>query len=84
MQGFLGRGEAAYICRMENDNRFTLDARLRDLVVCLGETDMSDDAIISVCLYLWEHPSACSRLMTYLECGERNSAEVLSFLALTD
>lgn len=84
MQGFPGRDDAAYICRMENDNRFTLDARLRDLVVCLSGTDMSDDAIISVCLDLWEHPSACSRLITYLESGERSSAEVLSFLALTD
>lgn len=78
MQGFPGRDDAAYICRMENDNRFTLDARLRDLVVCLGETDMSDDAIISVCLDLWEHPSACSRLMTYLESGERSVADVVS------
>ena len=69
---------------MENDNRFTIDASLRDLVVCLSGTDMSDDDIISGCLDLWEHPSACSRLMTYLESGERNSAEVLSFLALTD
>lgn len=84
MQGFPGSDGEAYICRMENDNRFTLDARLRDLVVCLSGTDMSDDAIISVCFDLCGHPSVCSRLMTYLESGERNSAEVLSFLALTD
>ena len=42
----------SYIRRMENDNRFALDARLGDLVVCLSWTDMSDDEIISVCLYL--------------------------------
>ena len=54
----------SYIRRMENDNRFALDARLRDLVVCLIWTDMSDDEIISVCLYLKEHPSVCSSLMT--------------------
>ena len=69
---------------MESDNRFTLDARLRDLVVCLSWTDMSDDEIISVCLYLKEHHSVCSRLMTYLECGDRCSSEVLSFLAIAD
>ena len=63
---------------MENDNRFTLDARLRDLVVCLSGTDMSDDAIITVCLDLQGHPSACSRLMTYLESGERSGADVVS------
>ena len=63
---------------MENDNRFTLDAHLRDLVVCLSGTDMSDDAIISVCLDLQGHPSACSRLMTYLESGERSMADVVS------
>ena len=69
---------------MENDNRFALDARLRDLVVCLIWTDMSDDEIIPVCLYLKEHPSAYSRLMTYLECGDRCSSEVLFFLAIAD
>ena len=69
---------------MESDNRFTLDARLRDLVVCLSWTDMSDDDIISVCLYLKGHPSVCTRLMAYLECGERCSSEVLSFLAIAD
>ena len=69
---------------MENDNRFALDARLRDLVVCLSWTDMSVDEIISVYLYLKEYPSVCSRLMTYLECGDRCSFEVLSFLAIAD
>ena len=69
---------------MENDNRFALDARLRDLVVCLIWTDMSDDEIIPVCLYLKEYPSVCSRLMTYLECGARCSFEVLPFLAIAD
>ena len=69
---------------MENDNRFALDARLGDLVVCLIWTDMSDDEIIPVCLYLKEYPSVCSRLMTYLECGDRCSSEVLSFLAIAD
>ena len=64
----------SYIRRMENDNRFALDARLGDLVVCLSWTDMSDDEIISV----------CSRLMTYLECGDRCSSEVLPFLAIAD
>ena len=59
---------------MESDNRFALDVRLVDLVVCLSWTDMSDDEIISV----------CSRLMTYLECGDRCSAEVLPFLAIAD
>ena len=59
----------SYIRRMESDNRFALDVRLGDLVVCL---------------YLKEHPSACSRLMTYLECGDRCSSEVLSFLAIAD
>ena len=65
---------------MESDNRFTLDARLRDLVVCMSWTDMSDDDIISVCLYLGEHPSACSRLMTYLESGDRSVADVVSVI----
>ena len=69
---------------MENDNRFALDARLRDLVVCLSWTYMSDDEIISVCLYLKEHPSVFSRLMTYLECGDRCSYKVLSFLCIAD
>ena len=69
---------------MESDNRFTLDARLRDLVVCLSWTDMSDDDIISVCLYLKGHPSVCTLLMTYLECGDRCSSEVLSFLGIAD
>ena len=69
---------------MENDNRFALDARLRDQVVCLIRTDMSDDEIIPVCLYLKEYPSVCSRLMTYLECGDRCSSEVLPFLAIAD
>lgn len=68
---------------MENDNRFALDARLGDLVICLSWTDMSDDEIISVCIYL-KHPSVCSRLMTYLECGDRCSSEVMSFLAIAD
>ena len=84
MQGFPVRDGEWYIRRMESDNRFALDARLGDLVVCLSWTDMSDDEIISVCLYLKEHPSACSRLMTYLECGDRCSFEVLSFLAIAD
>ena len=69
---------------MESDNRFALDVRLGDIVVCPSWTDMRDDEIISVCLYLKEHPSACSRLMTYLECGDRCSSEVLSFLAIAD
>ena len=69
---------------MENDNRFALDARLGDLVVCLSWTDMSDDEIVSVCLYLKEHPSVCTRLMAYLECGDRCSSEVLSFLGIAD
>ena len=69
---------------MESYNRFTLDARLRDQVVCLIRTDMSDDEIIPVCLYLKEYPSVCSRLMTYLECGDRCSSEVLPFLAIAD
>ena len=69
---------------MESDNRFTLDARLRDLVVCLSWTDMSDDDIISVCLYLKGQPSVCTRLMAYLECGDRCSSEVLSFLGIAD
>ena len=84
MQGFPVRDGEPYICRMESDNRFTLDARLRDLVVCLSWTDMSDDDIISVCLYLKGHPSVCTRLMAYLECGERCSSEVLSFLGIAD
>lgn len=54
---------------MESDNRFALDVRLEDIVVCL---------------YLKEHPSVSSRLMTYLECGDRCSSEVLSFLAIAD
>ena len=54
---------------MESDNRFALDVRLGDIVVCL---------------YLKEHPSVSSRLMTYLECGDRCSFEVLSFLAIAD
>ena len=33
--------------------------------------------------YIW-NPSVCSRLMTYLECGDRCSSEVLSFLAIAD
>ena len=74
----------SYIRRLENDNRFALDARLRDQVVCLISTDMSDDEIIPVCLYLKEYPSVCSRLMTYLECGDRCSSEVLPFLAIAD
>ena len=69
---------------MESDNRFTLDAQFRDLMVCLSWTDMSDDEIIPVCLYLKEYPSVCSRLMTYLECGDRCSSEVLPFLAIAD
>ena len=84
MQGFPVRDGESYIRRMENDNRFALDARLGDLVVCLIWTDMSDDEIIPVCLYLKEYPSVCSRLMTYLECGDRCSSEVLSFLAIAD
>ena len=84
MQGFPVRDGEPYICRMESDNRFALDARLRDLVVCLSWTDMSDDDIISACLYLKGHPSVCSRLMTYLECGDRCSSEVLSFLGIAD
>ena len=84
MQGFPVRDGEPYICRMESDNRFALGARLRDLVVCLSWTDMSDDEIISVCLYLKEHPSVCSRLMTYLECGDRYSYQVLSFLGIAD
>ena len=69
---------------MESDNRFALDARLRDLVVCLSWTDMSDDDIISVCLYLKGHSSVCTRLMAYLECGGRCSSEVLSFPGIAD
>ena len=69
---------------MESDNRFALDVRLEDIVVCLSWTDMSDYEIISVCLYLKEHPSVSSRLMTYLECGDRCSSEVLPFLAIAD
>lgn len=84
MQGFPVRDGEPYICRMESDNRFTLDARLRDLVVCLSWTDMRDDDIISVCLYLKGHPSVCTHLMAYLECGERCSSEVLSFLGIAD
>lgn len=74
MQGFPVRDGEPYICRMESDNRFAFGARLGDLVVCLSWTDMSDDEIISV----------CSRLMTYLECGDRCSSEVLSFLGIAD
>ena len=74
----------SYIRRMENDNRFALDAQLGDLVVCVSWTDMSDEEIILVCLYLKGHPSVCTLLMTYLECGDRCSSEVLPFLAIAD
>ena len=65
---------------METDNRFTLDARLRDLVVCLSGTDMSDDAIISVCLGIFEKTESCSRLMSYLQKGDRTAREIVSFM----
>lgn len=65
---------------METDNRFTLDARLRDLVVCLSGTDMSDDAIISVCLGIFEKTESCSRLMSYLQKGDRTAREIASFI----
>lgn len=65
---------------MENDNRFTLDAHLRDLVVCLSGTDMSDDAIISVCLGIFEKTESCSRLMSYLQKGDRTAREIVSFM----
>lgn len=60
-------------------NDFT-DRRLRDLVVCLSETDMTEEQIISVSLAVLPDKSLCSSLITRLCVKRMRRQDVMEFL----
>ena len=60
----------------EDCNDFT-DRRLEELVLCLSETDMTDEQIVSVCLRALPDRALCGRLVAALCVGDMGGREVL-------
>ena len=63
----------------EDCNDFT-DRRLSDLVVCLSETDLTEEQIISVSLAVLPDKSLCGSLIRSLCVKRMRGRDVMEFL----
>ena len=55
---------------MNDDSKDFTDRRLEELVLCLSETDMTDEQIVSVCLRALPDRALCGRLVAALCVGD--------------